>query len=388
MERFLRSQAALFLFFTVSIPISETGAQTSSQRRATEIFRLGGLNPTEETAFSQEPRLLVDSERNVYVRLANEGQIRVFSSRGEFIRSIGRLGEGPGEFRTVAGHGFIADTLWVRNWPTPRISLFSKAGVHLSTLSTRVDFDQAFGMPEGVRALLIEGRVFYVRETLPFNSPPRLMVPLIVGDRDYSNQDTLGFESLPKGLVIPNVGHFRYRPFPIPCLYSLAPDGSGIVVVNWDPKEPGLAEVSRFKPGGSIVFRKELSFPALRIPEQLIDEAISIGVSMAEPAIEASRRAGASVPRDIRSAVRDGLSIPRDFPPVRNVVFGVDETIWLQRMVDLEGGPWVVIDGGGRSLFEVDLPPSLTVQQAFRDAIWGTMVDDLGIPYVIRLDLL
>jgi hypothetical protein len=52
-------------------------------------------------------------------------QIRVYDSNGAFLSRFGRLGDGPGEFRRARLHGQIADTIFVMDDYTGRLSLFS-----------------------------------------------------------------------------------------------------------------------------------------------------------------------------------------------------------------------------------------------------------------------
>ena len=59
------------------------------------------------------PKVTVDSEGRIYALSQGTSEIRVFSDEGEFLRTIGRRGQGPGElthpvFLTVAGSTLVA----------------------------------------------------------------------------------------------------------------------------------------------------------------------------------------------------------------------------------------------------------------------------------------
>ena len=62
-----------------------------------ELWRVGGDD--EEILFGVISQLLHDDDGNVYALDSQLSEIRVFSASGQLLRSIGREGEGPGEFR-------------------------------------------------------------------------------------------------------------------------------------------------------------------------------------------------------------------------------------------------------------------------------------------------
>jgi hypothetical protein len=84
--------------------------------------------------------------------------------------------------------------------------------------------------------------------------------------------------------------------------------------------------------------------------------------------------------------VRATAYLPDYFPPIRGVRLGLDGTVWLQRTEAVAPGPWVALDREGTPLFQVRLPEGVRLSQASRESLWGTLSDDLGVPYVIRLN--
>jgi hypothetical protein len=68
-----------------------------------ELWRVGGESEADEETFGLISDVVVDSHGNVYLLDRQANDIRVFSARGAFIRSFGREGEGPGEFRQPVG---------------------------------------------------------------------------------------------------------------------------------------------------------------------------------------------------------------------------------------------------------------------------------------------
>ncbi|MCP4291461.1 MAG: hypothetical protein GY780_06465, partial [bacterium] len=62
-----------------------------------ELWRVGGEDD-EDNIFGIVNRALVDDENNIYLLDAQLAQISVYSPDGELIKTLGREGDGPGEF--------------------------------------------------------------------------------------------------------------------------------------------------------------------------------------------------------------------------------------------------------------------------------------------------
>ncbi|MEZ4395923.1 MAG: 6-bladed beta-propeller [Candidatus Krumholzibacteriia bacterium] len=69
--------------------------------RPTEAWRLGGDSDSDDEFFGVLVDMLEDPEGDVYLLDQVLCDIKVFSHDGEFLRAIGREGEGPGEFRNA-----------------------------------------------------------------------------------------------------------------------------------------------------------------------------------------------------------------------------------------------------------------------------------------------
>ncbi len=122
--------AALYLLsLTISMGPSETAnAQKSIVRfELTEKLRIG------HKPFSRDSLLLGSTGRmaigrtgHIYVADASVPTVYVFSASGDFVASIGRKGEGPGEFIIPSGI-FVGDkdSLFVFDFNLRRISVFA-----------------------------------------------------------------------------------------------------------------------------------------------------------------------------------------------------------------------------------------------------------------------
>lgn len=95
----------------------------------TELWRIGGDTDDEDEFFGVIAQILTDDEGNVYLLDAQLNQVKVFTASGEFLRDIGREGEGPGEFRTPNSMFFTKDgTIGVLQVAPGKIVLLTPEG--------------------------------------------------------------------------------------------------------------------------------------------------------------------------------------------------------------------------------------------------------------------
>ncbi len=74
-----------------------------------ELWRIGGDTDDEDEFFGVISKILTDEKGNVYLLDSQLHLVKIFSKDGEFIREIGRQGEGPGEFTRPTGMLFTKD---------------------------------------------------------------------------------------------------------------------------------------------------------------------------------------------------------------------------------------------------------------------------------------
>lgn len=64
-----------------------------------ELFHLGGFSEAPEEFFGVVANAILDEQGNSYLLDEQLCEVRVFDAHGKYLRSFGREGEGPGEFR-------------------------------------------------------------------------------------------------------------------------------------------------------------------------------------------------------------------------------------------------------------------------------------------------
>ena len=75
----------------------------SEEWRVVEEFRVGSLrvrNPDEELSHSRNTTVTLGPNGQIFVLEYSSDRVVVFNRDGEFVRSFGGAGEGPGEFRS------------------------------------------------------------------------------------------------------------------------------------------------------------------------------------------------------------------------------------------------------------------------------------------------
>ena len=85
---------------------------------------VGELDGPEEYLFGSVSAIAVDDDHNVYVLDGQARHVRVFDSDGTYVKTLGRDGEGPGEFKVPIGLAISNGRLLVRDPANGRVQLF------------------------------------------------------------------------------------------------------------------------------------------------------------------------------------------------------------------------------------------------------------------------
>lgn len=93
-----------------------------------DIWRLESETPEGDLVFGTVNEVTEDGEGNVYLLDTQLKTVHLISPEGEYVRSIGRAGEGPGELDDPTGV-FIAPDSTIGIVDTKRLVFFTRAGV-------------------------------------------------------------------------------------------------------------------------------------------------------------------------------------------------------------------------------------------------------------------
>jgi len=96
--------------------------------------QIGQLDGPEEFLFVNIVDVKVNSEGDIYVADSRLNEIRKFNKDGEYLLTIGRPGQGPGEFQSVSILSMNSrDDLIAFDGILGRVSVFSDSGKHIKT---------------------------------------------------------------------------------------------------------------------------------------------------------------------------------------------------------------------------------------------------------------
>jgi hypothetical protein len=87
----------------------------------------------------------VDTQDNVYISDDSDLAIKVFDAQGKYLRSIGRRGNGPGEFESIYQMVFLPDgRLLITDYQLRRTSFFSPEGQFLSSFQWKKYYSRVY----------------------------------------------------------------------------------------------------------------------------------------------------------------------------------------------------------------------------------------------------
>ncbi|HET8701526.1 MAG TPA: 6-bladed beta-propeller [Nitrococcus sp.] len=210
--------------------------------RLVEDGRITGTDRA-PSMLTQPYDVAVDGAGRVYVAMGSPAAIKVYDRDGEYVRSIGRDGEGPGEFRS-AMITILHDTLVVQDYQLRRLSLFDTAGQYLTS------WRSACCMRHSVRS--DAAGLIYVAAMGSYNPDlSRIQYSMIRYRLNGTVVDTLRLPESPPipGVEVSSEGHrgYFYLPDTPQTAYTAAPAGG--VLYGWS----GRYQLVESRTGGDTV---------------------------------------------------------------------------------------------------------------------------------------
>ncbi len=185
-------KASLFALMILTFALTAARGDASAQKPVTDdVFKTGKIRfvplvtITDEALggkgfFSQLSDVAVDDKGRVYVSDAKENNIKVFDAAGGYLKTIGRTGQGPGEFNYPTEIEFVRGRLYVRELLNHRVSVLDAEGIFIKSISYEITEGSWWGM----RALP-DGRFIVQKEIFDFkdmNAPHEARLDLYSGD--------------------------------------------------------------------------------------------------------------------------------------------------------------------------------------------------------------
>ncbi len=412
-EFFTRAAGAAFAFAVVpALAQQAPDLDTSPRLRLVEEVRIGNATDP-KLGFSSIGAVTVDRDGNVYAFEVQEAAIRVFSPAGTLLRTIGRRGDGPGEFRDAASPiGVKGDTLWVSARGVVcgrKIMLFKRDGTLISSTQMtglRVATQNNIGvvLPMGMRAdgkfvsgeaSCFTGGVADVPRT--YAATDTVRIPRVLFDTKGTLLDTLGWYShLPypritrDTIMIEGRRHAVPTPYPDVSLIVALMDGR-IAVDRPYARTAAQAtiRVTRTRLAGDTVYSRVLRYTPTRYISARLD---SIAMGDAKNAGGFTVTNGVPTPANpfanmnaAAALIRSKLNYPGFQLPVSYTFLGADDGLWLHREDD--GGPshhWVLLDPQGVPRGRLDVPRPVRIVWSSGNTVWAVVPDSDDVPWLVK----
>jgi hypothetical protein len=341
------------------------GVWGSEERGAVaEEVRIGRMAGDGFEAFGEVGFLELDPLGRIWVFENQLQELRVFNADGDFVRTVGGRGEGPGEFQWVTGMSWgPGERLWVLDVGTMRFSVFDTAGAFLD--SHRIEggsliipwpggFDRYGRLHHYARRSKAEGQGFelvLVRYDTLMTPGDTVLIPASGGSEIFELRGETSYMSVEV-------------PFTTRSLWRLSPGGEILSV------HTGTFNLALLGARGDT----------LRIVSREMEPSPVTDAELEEALGELARftEAGGIVDRE---------RIPRVKPALEDVWIDERGRTWVQPWRSgTAGGVLDLFDEVGRYLGPVDVPFSIhtrTPPIIRGDHLLAVTRDDLDVPYVV-----
>lgn len=305
-----------------------------------------------------------DAKSQLFIADGDLLSIHVFDSNGNYQTSVGRSGEGPGEFRSLIDINVRGQTLYALDRNLNRITQFDTESLEvlktigLSGATNRTGM-QARSMPEIFFALPND------RVLLSFS-----MYAGNTGRMFFQPVDILNAEGLYEGageIKIPvrqsvmreTGGKIGVMVPPYGRKGTLAASKSGQIYTNWSEN----LLIKKYDDRGNYIQ--------------------SLYANLDGPPL--SRRSLSERYNDTFMEYISGETLPDTWPVVRTFMIDDQERLWISLYSsDLDEAEWIVVQQNGTVLSKLILPSSNTIEKISGDEIYISEEDDEGFDVVKR----
>lgn len=340
-----------------------------------------------ETGLTAVGGVIVEGDR-LFVSQPYERRLRVFSLTGDFLGFIGRDGEGPGEFRSVGGMGLHEGLVWVHDSNRNRLQYFDTEGRSVSSApirghpALRPDRVRVQGILADGSRLIREGKMMSELVESPLKP-----IPLFRFDPEGMLRDTVAMMAERTDIVqLSDGSESGWTSFAIlpktesfGSLLSVAPDGSGFVVVHREAATGSgthTFRVIRFDARADTAWAHEVPYEPVRVTDDWRSRRVADWMRGG---------AGADISESRRRRAWEGIFGRLEFfPPVGDVKLGTDGTTWLRLLTGVDSSEWRVLDESGRFIARVESPPPGSMEWVDAESLWLLEESELDVPYLVR----
>lgn len=361
---------------SAGIPVAVHRVTLGSSERLLELsetpeLSIGQVEGSAPYLFDRVAGAAILSDGRIVVANAGTAEIRIFDGDGGHLRSVGREGDGPGEFRAIDFMSvFGGDSIIVYdgNSSQRRVSVFGPDG----------SLERLYRLPEGVvgsieevgvlndGSLIVAQRAPVPRETGVFRPPITLKVVSTTGDR----ADVVGeFPGPEVSIVSPEGGGFLASLVPFGRNVHYSASGERIAVGTDDAFSLRLYDAA-----GGVVRIIRQSAPRVSPPDG----------GFADMEREILESAQDAVRRERLEVAFEQMPRHSELPAFGAIHADRQGRVWVEEYQPprIERSRWQVFAADGSFIGNVRLPANVRLLDVGRDRLLGLHVDPLGIQRV------
>jgi len=349
-------------------------------------------NPSEPRALSAEVRSVgvtaegATSEVHTVRVSASHGRVLVistyhldaFDTAGNHLASIGRVGDGPGEFRSTSYSGWGPDGAWIFDSRANRLVLLDPDLIRVRATRHAPTFTTATNLPIGLSVILgrLPSEHFVVRGLLRDDLPDGFGQGIRRGTATtaFVVSDTLGEVKRILGAM----------PYPSECdgaiavpgcqlsIATISDDGRRLVWIEGIGIESNarLLRITRAAPDTGQADTTLIRLPAAPYESRRRDSVSALLTARGVP------------PRTIEAA-----SFPPLFLAVSIARAGNDGVLWLGGPADSLGRPWTILDSLNHVIGKLHLDRELAVGGVSHDGAWAARDLPDGRAELVRITI-
>ena len=349
-----------------------TNDPLNSDRRCTgggePIFAVGDAADDDRYQFYMVRGVARLSDGSVAVADRGTKSVRIFNPMGEYVGSMGREGEGPGEFRDpYLMWALPGDTLWVGNSRPWHFNVFTAAGEFVRLVRP----NPAYANPSSSGGVLSNGYSVNVRREGggdDYRTPRDVLVDAHTRDGELIGT-LMALEGRRYG---PPTGPINFVLDP---LFEAAPsvDATGTTIAVANGRDPEVRLLDN-------EFRLRR---IIRWHDSDRDVAAAHVNAWREDYVE--RRGGEEGRNPVTDLmVSEDRPVADHFPALSRIAVGRDGRVWVRRYPKPQESPgWLVFEADGGFLCHFEPVPGLNVWEFGADYLLGTREDALGVESVV-----
>ncbi len=393
-----RSIVALFVAVALATSAFSHSAPQTRALTFSRVLRIDGVKedlvPVGDVRIGPRGQIIVPQQQ--------DRKYLVYDSLGRRVATIGRAGEGPGEFKQVGTYfGWKGDSIWTWDANHERFTVFTASGTYVRGLATPQTADLARDRPAAPKGVAggyviapLAGGLFLARGNTPARateaakrSRPGICVVVMDSLKQVRSvavnipEDTRGISQTTVGSNGATATFGTVVPFTHSTEWETSADGEIIAIVTTTGVARGenTFRVIALRPSGDTVFSIRQPFTAAAIARRTADSAISAGIAR----LRSGGRAPAGVIREYEARGR-GM-IPDVYQPYVRHVVGRDHSVWINVRSAANEYRWLGLDSMGRTIGTLVVPRNLRLVEFDGLNAWGLESDSDGVQSVLRL---